>query len=174
MSAGLLIPFLLCPRLSLLCPPPLSPHSVYIVRRVAALVSAVRLRGGWPAPLHPQVSTPELLEVMTVNAVGPFVLNSRLHPLMLRGPAADRYVVNVSAMEGKFYRYKTPNHPHTNMAKAALNVGPLPPAELPLQGHNARPQSRTCDQYRGGNDFYTTGFSPLDAGRSCCSLCSRE
>jgi NAD(P)-dependent dehydrogenase (short-subunit alcohol dehydrogenase family) len=25
-------------------------------------------------------------------------------------------------MEGKFYRYKTPNHPHTNMAKAALNM----------------------------------------------------
>lgn len=25
-------------------------------------------------------------------------------------------------MEGKFYRYKMPNHPHTNMAKAALNM----------------------------------------------------
>jgi NAD(P)-dependent dehydrogenase (short-subunit alcohol dehydrogenase family) len=25
-------------------------------------------------------------------------------------------------MEGKFYRHKTPNHPHTNMAKAALNM----------------------------------------------------
>ena len=32
------------------------------------------------------------------------------------------FVVNVSAMEGKFYRFKTPNHPHTNMAKAALNM----------------------------------------------------
>jgi NAD(P)-dependent dehydrogenase (short-subunit alcohol dehydrogenase family) len=34
----------------------------------------------------------------------------------------DKYIINVSAMEGKFYRYKTANHPHTNMAKAALNM----------------------------------------------------
>ena len=34
----------------------------------------------------------------------------------------DKFIVNVSAMEGKFYRYKTPEHPHTNMAKAALNM----------------------------------------------------
>ena len=38
------------------------------------------------------------------------------------GTDADKFIVNVSAMEGKFYRYKTPNHPHTNMAKAALNM----------------------------------------------------
>ena len=25
-------------------------------------------------------------------------------------------------MEGKFYRHKTPHHPHTNAAKAALNM----------------------------------------------------
>lgn len=25
-------------------------------------------------------------------------------------------------MEGKFYRVKSPNHPHTNMAKAAVNM----------------------------------------------------
>lgn len=33
-----------------------------------------------------------------------------------------RFVINVSAMEGKFARAKTPAHPHTNMAKAALNM----------------------------------------------------
>lgn len=60
---------------------------------------------------------------MFVNAIAPFVLNSRLKPLM-ETPASrpDRYIINVSAMEGKFYRYKMPNHPHTNMAKAALNM----------------------------------------------------
>jgi NAD(P)-dependent dehydrogenase (short-subunit alcohol dehydrogenase family) len=60
---------------------------------------------------------------MFVNAIAPFVLNSRLKPLM-ETPAnrPDRYIINVSAMEGKFYRYKMPNHPHTNMAKAALNM----------------------------------------------------
>merc|ERR1712129_414376 len=41
---------------------------------------------------------------------------------MERSPYKDRYIVNVSAMEGKFYRYKQPTHPHTNMAKAALNM----------------------------------------------------
>eukprot|EP00814_Leptocylindrus_danicus_P015921 CAMPEP_0116021700 /NCGR_PEP_ID=MMETSP0321-20121206/10549_1 /TAXON_ID=163516 /ORGANISM="Leptocylindrus danicus var. danicus, Strain B650" /LENGTH=645 /DNA_ID=CAMNT_0003492633 /DNA_START=47 /DNA_END=1981 /DNA_ORIENTATION=+ len=70
------------------------------------------------------VSTPELVETFFINAIAPFVLNSRLKPLMMSGGNArpDRYIINVSAMEGKFYRYKTPNHPHTNMAKAALNM----------------------------------------------------
>ncbi|KAL7549526.1 hypothetical protein ACHAWF_012788 [Thalassiosira exigua] len=73
-----------------------------------------------------QVSTPEIMECMFVNAIAPFVLNSRLKPLM-ESPRddptrPDRYIINVSAMEGKFYRYKMPNHPHTNMAKAALNM----------------------------------------------------
>merc|ERR1712232_1523790 len=71
-----------------------------------------------------EVSTPEIVETMFINAIGPFVLNSRLKPLMMHGgeDRPDRYIINVSAMEGKFYRYKTPNHPHTNMAKAALNM----------------------------------------------------
>mmetsp|Transcript_22694 Transcript_22694/g.40627 ORF Transcript_22694/g.40627 Transcript_22694/m.40627 type:complete len:676 (-) Transcript_22694:20-2047(-) len=73
-----------------------------------------------------QVSTPEIMECMFINAIAPFVLNSRLKPLM-EAPMGDvnrpdRYIINVSAMEGKFYRYKMPNHPHTNMAKAALNM----------------------------------------------------
>ena len=69
---------------------------------------------------------------MFVNAVSPFVLNSRLQPLMVGEsvPKRDRYIVNVSAMEGKFYRYKTPNHPHTNMAKAALNMMTRTSAEV--------------------------------------------
>ena len=37
--------------------------------------------------------------------------------------ARRKYVVNVSAMEGVFGRgYKGPGHPHTNMAKAAVNM----------------------------------------------------
>ena len=63
---------------------------------------------------------------MFVNAIAPFVLNSRLKPLMEKPVSdpkrPDRYIINVSAMEGKFYRFKTANHPHTNMAKAALNM----------------------------------------------------
>ena len=69
------------------------------------------------------VSTPELLEVQLVNAVAPFVLNARLKPLMERVPTRDKHIVNVSAVEGQFARgTKTDKHPHTNMAKAALNM----------------------------------------------------
>jgi NAD(P)-dependent dehydrogenase (short-subunit alcohol dehydrogenase family) len=70
-----------------------------------------------------EVPTAELLEVQLVNAVAPFVLNARLRPLLARVPTRDAHVVNVSAMEGQFYRrFKTDKHPHTNMAKAALNM----------------------------------------------------
>src|SRR6185503_10219998 len=76
----------------------------------------------WRLLLH-EVSTVELLEVQLVNAVAPFVLAARLKPLMLRTPGKDKHVVNVSAVEGQFYRkWKTTRHPHTNMAKAALNM----------------------------------------------------
>jgi NAD(P)-dependent dehydrogenase (short-subunit alcohol dehydrogenase family) len=98
----------------------------------------LRVKTSWTSKLG-EVETPELLEVLAVNAAAPFVLNGKLRALMaatatsLGAPAeadaADRarapnrgFIVNVSAMEGKFYRYKTPNHPHTNMAKAALNM----------------------------------------------------
>ena len=60
--------------------------------------------------------------MLAINALAPFTINSRLQPLLLRSPEPMRFIVNVSAMEGKFYRYKTPSHPHTNMAKAALNM----------------------------------------------------
>lgn len=106
-----------------------------------------------------EVSTPEVMECMFINAIGkcvnggttvirtnshprsclpaPFVLNSRLKPLM-RIPDShdDRYIINVSAMEGKFYRYKMANHPHTNMAKAALNMMTRTSAEDLAKNHN--------------------------------------
>jgi len=70
-----------------------------------------------------EVPTVELLEVHLVNAVAPFILNARLKPLMLAVPTRDKHIVNVSAMEGQFYRvFKTDRHPHTNMAKASLNM----------------------------------------------------
>ena len=82
----------------------------------------LRDRNSWRLLLA-EVSSVELLEVHLVNAIAPFVLNARLKPLMLRTPERDKHVVNVSAMEGQFYRkFKTTRHPHTNMAKAALNM----------------------------------------------------
>jgi NAD(P)-dependent dehydrogenase (short-subunit alcohol dehydrogenase family) len=82
----------------------------------------LRDRNSWRLLLS-EVPTVELLEVHLVNAVAPFVLNGRLRPLMTRTPERDKHIVNVSAMEGQFYReWKTDRHPHTNMAKAALNM----------------------------------------------------
>ena len=116
-----------------------------------------------------EVSTPEMAEVLAINALAPAVINGRLKAFMERSgvptaettpppppgidePAPDphdiKFIVNVSAMEGRFYKvrraildcgsvlltvafdfsrvsitqYKQPTHPHTNMAKAALNM----------------------------------------------------
>lgn len=82
----------------------------------------LRDRNSWRLLLH-EVSSVELLETQLVNAIAPFVLNARLKPLMERTPGEGKHVVNVSAVEGQFYRrFKTTKHPHTNMAKAALNM----------------------------------------------------
>jgi len=82
----------------------------------------LRDRNSWRLLLH-EVSSVELLETQLVNAVAPFVINARLKSLMERTPGRAKHVVNVSAVEGQFYRrYKTTRHPHTNMAKAALNM----------------------------------------------------
>jgi NAD(P)-dependent dehydrogenase (short-subunit alcohol dehydrogenase family) len=92
----------------------------------------LRAHNSWRLALH-EVPTLELLEVLLVNATAPFVFTARLKPLMLRvreAPAGTatsgdraKHVVLVSAMEGQFYReHKTDRHPHTNMAKAALNM----------------------------------------------------
>ncbi|MGB2948980.1 MAG: SDR family NAD(P)-dependent oxidoreductase [Rhodococcus sp. (in: high G+C Gram-positive bacteria)] len=70
-----------------------------------------------------QVDPVELLEVQLCNSVAPFILVSRLRAAMEASPSRRKYIVNVSAMEGQFSRaYKGPGHPHTNMAKAALNM----------------------------------------------------
>ncbi len=70
-----------------------------------------------------EVPAPEMLEVQLVNAVAPFVLCSQLAPLMRKDNTGKKHIVNVTAMEGKFHRFtKTDRHPHTNMAKAALNM----------------------------------------------------
>jgi NAD(P)-dependent dehydrogenase (short-subunit alcohol dehydrogenase family) len=82
----------------------------------------LRGRNSWRLLLA-EVPSVELFEVQLVNAIAPFILNARLKPLMLRTPERDKHIVNVSAVEGQFYRkFKTTRHPHTNMAKAALNM----------------------------------------------------
>jgi len=82
----------------------------------------LRGRNSWRLLMH-EVPSVELLETQLVNAIAPFIINARLKPLMLRTDNRDKHIVNVSAVEGQFYRnFKTTRHPHTNMAKAALNM----------------------------------------------------
>ncbi|MBM4195198.1 MAG: SDR family oxidoreductase [Gemmatimonadetes bacterium] len=82
----------------------------------------LRDRNSWRM-LMADVPAVELLEVQLVNAVAPFLINARLKALMLKTDNRDKHIVNVSAVEGQFYRrLKTTRHPHTNMAKAALNM----------------------------------------------------
>ena len=70
-----------------------------------------------------EINTNEMLEVQLVNSVAPFVLCNRLADLMKKEDTGMKHVINVSAMEGKFHRWhKEDRHPHTNMAKAALNM----------------------------------------------------
>lgn len=102
----------------------LSVEEVFPQGRLDADLQQVDLRetNSWRLGLA-DVPTPEMLEVQLVNSVAPFVLCSRLAPLMRRDNTGEKHIVNVTAMEGKFSRFtKTDRHPHTNMAKAALNM----------------------------------------------------
>lgn len=90
------------------------------------LIPDIQDNNSWTQVLD-EVDPLELLEVQFCNSIAPFLINSRLRPSMraaVQGGARRAYVVNVSAMEGQFggRRYKGAGHPHTNMAKAALNM----------------------------------------------------
>ncbi|WP_234412509.1 SDR family NAD(P)-dependent oxidoreductase [Nocardioides sediminis] len=90
------------------------------------LLPDVQLNNSWTQTVG-EVDPLELLEVQLCNSIAPFLLVSRLRPALAAAASAARsgraYVVNVSAMEGQFSRrYKGAGHPHTNMAKAALNM----------------------------------------------------
>ena len=82
----------------------------------------LRVSNSWVQKLD-QVPTRDLLEVQVVNFIAPFMFCSQLKPLFERSPFASRFIVNVSAMEGQFSRLsKGVHHPHSNAAKAALNM----------------------------------------------------
>lgn len=97
---------------------------VFPVGELDADLQQVDLRStnSWRLKLG-EINTTEMIEVQLVNSVAPFVLCNRLAPLMKKENTGNKHVINVSAMEGKFHRFKKEDrHPHTNMAKAALNM----------------------------------------------------
>jgi NAD(P)-dependent dehydrogenase (short-subunit alcohol dehydrogenase family) len=82
----------------------------------------LRKTNSWRLKLG-EIETTEMIEVQLVNSVAPFVLCNRLSNLMKKENTGQKHIINVSAMEGKFHRFrKEERHPHTNMAKAALNM----------------------------------------------------
>jgi NAD(P)-dependent dehydrogenase (short-subunit alcohol dehydrogenase family) len=81
----------------------------------------LRTQNSWILSVD-EISPLELVEVQMVNAIAPFILTSQLLPLFDASPLSARFIVNVSSAEGQFHGYKAQHHPHTNMAKAALNM----------------------------------------------------
>lgn len=82
----------------------------------------LRSSNSWVMKLD-EVDTAEVLSANLVNNISPFMLNSRLKPLMLQSSFPDKFIINVTSSEGQFsYAQKTIYHPHTNMTKAALNM----------------------------------------------------
>lgn len=102
----------------------LTPEEVFPDGKLDADLQQVDLRktNSWRLKLG-EIPTTEMLEVQLVNSVAPFVLCNRLVNLMKQDNTGMKHVINVSAMEGKFHQFhKEDRHPHTNMAKAALNM----------------------------------------------------
>lgn len=102
----------------------LTPQEVFPEGQLDADLQQVDLRktNSWRLKLG-EIETTEMVEVQLVNSIAPFVLNNQLSKLMRKDDTGQKHIINVSAMEGKFHRFhKEDRHPHTNMAKAALNM----------------------------------------------------
>ena len=102
----------------------LSTNEIFPEGKLDADLQQVDLRktNSWRLRLG-EIQTTEMIEVQLVNSIAPFVLNNRLSELMKKENTGCKHIINVSAMEGKFHRFKKQDrHPHTNMAKAALNM----------------------------------------------------
>ena len=102
----------------------LNVPEVFPAEKLDADLQQVDLRktNSWRLRLG-EIQTSEMLELQLVNSIAPFVLCNRLADLMKKDNTGQKHIVNVSAMEGKFLRFKKGSrHPHTNMAKAALNM----------------------------------------------------
>jgi NAD(P)-dependent dehydrogenase (short-subunit alcohol dehydrogenase family) len=69
-----------------------------------------------------EIPTSELMEVHLVNAIAPALLVGQLKDLLKKSPHKCRFVINVSAAEGRFTQFKMGTHPHTNMVKATMNM----------------------------------------------------
>ncbi|SFO21419.1 Enoyl-(Acyl carrier protein) reductase [Chitinophaga sp. YR627] len=102
----------------------LAAHTFFPAHKTDFFDQPLDLRdsNSWTMKLE-EVDTAEVLSANLVNNIAPFMLNSRLKPMLMNSPFRDKYIINVSSSEGQFsYEGKTIFHPHTNMTKAALNM----------------------------------------------------
>jgi len=103
-------------------PPDLTDSSLDAAPGPGEPAASAALPSTWTLPLE-HIEPMELAEVMVINAMAPFLLARYLEPLLRQSLFPDRYIVNVTSAEGQFDRStKGSEHPHTNMAKAALNM----------------------------------------------------
>ncbi len=99
-------------------------QDVFPIAKLDADLQQVDLRttNSWRLRMG-EIETSELIEVQLINAMAPFILINKLIGWMRKDFTGAKHIVNVTAMEGKFHRFKkSDRHPHTNMAKAALNM----------------------------------------------------
>lgn len=75
----------------------------------------------WILPLG-ELRAIDVVEVQVVNAIAPALIVNGLLENLRRSEFPKRFIINVSALEGQFNRTKASRHPHTNMAKAGLNM----------------------------------------------------
>lgn len=97
-------------------------HLQLINQEMRMMTHNTQFHNSWTAQSH-QISIVEMLEVQLINVTAPFLINTKLKDTMMRSPNHNRFIVNVSAAEGKFHmKRKGGYHVHTNMAKASLNM----------------------------------------------------
>lgn len=85
---------------------------------------------GYETPMHnswvakaEEISPGEMLEVQLINVTAPFLLVGQLKSHMAKSPHRNRFIINVSSVEGRFNKkMKLSRHVHTNMAKASVNM----------------------------------------------------
>ena len=111
---------------------------IYIMGNDGQPYDFTKGKNSWNLELD-EISFQEFTEVQIINAWTPYYLCAKLKPMMMKSPFADKYIVNVTAVEGIFNHFKRTTHVHTNMAKAALNM-----------------LTRTCGKYLEKDKIYMT------------------
>ena len=143
-------------------------HELFPEGRLDADLQQVDLRSDEQlAPdARPTCRRAEMLEVQLVNAVAPFILCSKLKPLMLRATGREQAHRQRVGDGGQFSRHtKTDKHPHTNMAKAALNMMTLTSAPRLREGRHLHERGR----HRLGHRRRPDRCTPSASSRSSTS-----